>query len=425
MTPIVLVLRLANHASGPSRGFRSPAGLIGRGTGKHNGSMANNGAIRPANLAEQIGRTTLAFRGYNITNIGRSRELLLHPEYGPVVKDHLVEAGKICAEITGRKVDLVARVRQRREPSLRCYAEAIALIMAMELAQLRVVEEIHNVPIRDAQMAFGYSLGELSAVAYGRLFRMRDVLEVPLTMAQDSAKLAHDVTMGVLFSRGPAIVESQVQRLCFEINARGKGVIGISSVLSPNTLLLLGQRRTVHRFKRTMPKVLDPNIHLRINPNRWPPLHMPIMWQRAVPNRAAVMMQRMRSLGEVPQPPVLSLVTGTTRYTDLNARDLLHRWIDHPQRLWDAVYETLSLGTQLVIHVGPEPNLVPATFKRLSENVRQQTTGRSLGSLGMRAVSGLARRPWLASLLPSRTSLLRAPDVRHVVLEDWLLDQTC
>ncbi|MFV2070253.1 MAG: hypothetical protein ACC645_25070, partial [Pirellulales bacterium] len=208
-----------------------------------------------------------------------------------------------------------------------------------------------------------------------------------------------------------------------EINARGKGIIGISSVLSPNTVLLIGQRRTVHRFKRMMPKVLDSHIHLRMNLNRWPPLHTPVMWQRAVPNRAAVIMQRMQNLGTEPTPPVLSLVTGTTRYNDLNARELLHRWVDHPQRLWEAVYETLSLGTRLVIHVGPEPNLIPATFKRLSENVRQQTTGRSLGSLGMRAVSGMAGRPWLAALLPSRTSLLRAPNVQHVILEDWLLEQ--
>ncbi|MFV2070344.1 MAG: hypothetical protein ACC645_25540, partial [Pirellulales bacterium] len=105
--------------------------------------MANNGEKRPVDLAEQIGRTTLALRGYNITNIGRSAELLLHPQYGPVVQETLVEASQICAEMTDRKVDLVARVRQGREPSLRCYAEAIALIMAMELAQLRIVEEMH------------------------------------------------------------------------------------------------------------------------------------------------------------------------------------------------------------------------------------------------------------------------------------------
>jgi [acyl-carrier-protein] S-malonyltransferase len=40
----------------------------------------------------------------------------------------------------------------------------------------------------------------------------------------------------------------------------------------------------------------------------------------------------------------------------------------------------------------------------------------------MRAVSGLARRPWLAAMLPANAALLRAPYVKHVNLEDWLLE---
>ncbi len=74
-----------------------------------------------------------------------------------------------------------------------------------------------------------------------------------------------------------------------------------------------------------------------------------------------------------------------------------------------------------MIHVGPEPNLIPATFNRLSDNIVQQTTGRGIGKLGMRAVSGMANRPWLANILPSRTALLRAPAVKQIILEDWLL----
>jgi [acyl-carrier-protein] S-malonyltransferase len=119
----------------------------------------------------------------------------------------------------------------------------------------------------------------------------------------------------------------------------------------------------------------------------------------------------------------LSLVTGKLSYNDFNARDILCRWIDHPQRLWDAVYETLALGVQVVIHVGPDPNLIPATFQRLSDNVKAQLSGRSLNSLGLRAMSHAVKRPWLTALLPSRTALLRAPHVEHVILEDWLLAQ--
>ena len=76
-----------------------------------------------------------------------------------------------------------------------------------------------------------------------------------------------------------------------------------------------------------------------------------------------------------------------------------------------------------LVHVGPDPNLIPATFKRLSDNVEAQLTGYSPGKLSKRVVSHLVRRPWLTKLLPSRTALLRAPFIEHVILEDWLLEQ--
>ena len=101
----------------------------------------------------------------------------------------------------------------------------------------------------------------------------------------------------------------------------------------------------------------------------------------------------------------------------------LGQWIDRPQKLWDAVYETLVSGIDTVIHVGPETNLLPATFKRLSDNVQQQLQGRSINSLSLRAMSGIVGRPWLGKVLSSRTALLRAPFVRHILLEDWLLDR--
>jgi hypothetical protein len=39
----------------------------------------------------------------------------------------------------------------------------------------------------------------------------------------------------------------------------------------------------------------------------------------------------------------------------------------------------------------------------------------------LRAAAGLARRPWLSAVLPSRTALLRAPLINQIILEDWLL----
>ena len=134
------------------------------------------------------------------------------------------------------------------------------------------------------------------------------------------------------------------------------------------------------------------------------------------------MMETLRSGFSPPIPRVLSLVTGEMSYDDHSARDILRKWIDHPQRLWDVVCEILAQGVETVVHIGPEPNVIPATFSRLSDNVSQQMAGSSLGSLGVRAVSGLARRPWLAALLPEQATLLRAPYIKHVVLEDWLID---
>jgi [acyl-carrier-protein] S-malonyltransferase len=66
--------------------------------------------------------------------------------------------------------------------------------------------------------------------------------------------------------------------------------------------------------------------------------------------------------------------------------------------------------------------LVYATFERLAENVKQQTNGKTIDSYRMKAMSGLISRPWLANLLPKRAALLRAPMLKQIVLEDWLIE---
>jgi [acyl-carrier-protein] S-malonyltransferase len=373
-------------------------------------------------LQTKIATTAFAFRGYNVTNLGRTPELLAHPAYGRTLRRYLQRGSEICSEITGRPTDLVAAVSQRHEYGLDEYAEAVSLIVAADLAQVELLEEFHGVRFREAKLAYGYSLGELSAVACAGVFTMAEVLSVPVTMAEDSAALAKNVAMGILFSRGPAIDELDVNRLCRFITSEGHGTIAVSSILTPNTYLLLGQNDTIDHFKAKMHEFLPDPAHIKINPERWPPLHTPIVRQKHIPDRAAVMMASMRGGLQPPCPPVLSLVTGERSYDDYHARDILRDWVDHPQRLWDAVYETLASGISTVIHVGPAPNVIPATFHRLSENVTQQMTGRSLGRMGMRAAAGLARRPWLSALLPSRAALLRAPLLKHIILEDWLLE---
>jgi [acyl-carrier-protein] S-malonyltransferase len=373
-------------------------------------------------LQAKIATTAFAFRGYNVTNLSRTPELLAHPAYGPTIREHLQRASEVCAEVVGRPVDLVGRVERREEADLEHYAEAIALVMAVDLAQVQLLQDFFGVRYAEAKMAFGYSLGELTAVACGGVCDSDDVMRVPIAMAADSAALAHNVVMGVLFSRGPAIDELDVKRLCRKITAEGAGTIGVSSILTPNTFLLLGQNDTIARFKQTMHEVLPDPAHVKINPERWPPLHTPIVRQKHIPDRAAVMMDTMPGGFTPPCPPILSLVTGQRSYDDYRARDILRDWADHPQRLWDAVYETLACGVMTVIHVGPGPNVVPATFHRLAENIHQQTAGSSLGRMSVRAAAGLARRPWLSALLPNRAALLRAPSLKHIILEDWLLE---
>jgi [acyl-carrier-protein] S-malonyltransferase len=376
-------------------------------------------------LKEDIRTAAFAFRGYNVTNLGRTAELLAHPSYGPTFSAVLGDASQACSEVLGRPVDLLARVRSAKETAdLSTYAEDVALIVAVETAQIRVLEESFGIAVGEAKLAFGYSLGEAAALIATGMYEMQHLLRVPLALADDAVALAHDVGLGVLFSRGPALDRIAVKRLCLEISNKGKGTVGVSTYLSPNAVLLLGQEDTLDRFKSAMRDVLPAQTQLRKNPRRWPPLHTPITWQRALPNRAAVMLETLPGGFRSPSLPLLSGVTGRTSYNDYNSRELLHRWVDHPQRLWNMIYRTLVAGVETVVHVGPAPNLIPATFKRLSEDVRGQLAGRSPANLGLRAVSCMARRPWLAKLLPSCAALLRAPFIRHVILEDWLLERT-
>jgi len=374
--------------------------------------------MTPDELKNQLPQSAFAFRGYNVTNLGRSHELLNHARYGPIVEEYLTRASEVCAEITKRKVDLVSRVRRKRETTLRSYADAIAMVVAMEIAQLKLLEECFGIVFKSAKLTYGYSLGEITALIAAGTLDMIEALKIPLSLARDSVTLASDVTLGVLFSRGPVLSLDSVKRECLLVNHEGKGVIGISTILSPNSVLLLGQADTLDRFKKRIDDVSPNRLYLRKNDNRWPPLHTPIAWEKNIPNRAAVLMHTMKGGFSAPEIPVFSLVTGQCSYNDINTREILHHWTDHPQRLWEAVYETLSQGIQTVIHVGPQPNLIPATFTRLRDNVEAQTRG----SIRMRALSVAVSRPWLKALLPERAALLRSLNLQQINLEDWLLE---
>ncbi|MBM82589.1 MAG: ACP S-malonyltransferase [Planctomycetaceae bacterium] len=378
-------------------------------------------------LKQGMGSSVFAFRGYNVTNIGKTPELLAHDEYGPIVTRHLREAGQICSDVEGKRVNLVARAKKRQNTTLKTYGRALASIVAIELAHIEILETYFDIKYTDAKMVVGYSLGEITALIAGGVYSMEDALRVLLEMAKDAAKLASNVSMGVLFSRGASLDTAAVERLCLEISSQGDGVISISTFLSPNTVLLLGQGKTVDEFKRHMKghEAFPKGVHLRKNPHRWPPLHTILARQQNISNRASVMLDTVDGGLTTPDPPILSCITGGDDYTQINSREMICKWIDQPQKLWDVVHQLISSDVTRVIHIGPEPNIIPATLNRLVIDVTSQMNAKSLSSLGLRAMSQIARkRPWLTQLISSDASLLRAPFVEQIVLEDWLLERS-
>ena len=380
-----------------------------------------------ANLQRRMSNAVFAFRGYDQTNLGRTPELLAHPEFGPIVEEYLHKASVVATQAMDRPVDLVERVTNRRETGLESYGDAIALIIATELAQLELLDEFFGIPYESASVAAGYSLGEVSALVAGGVYELETVLEPLLVLAADTVELAHEGHMGVLFSRGPQLDFDAVKRHCIRISNEGAGTVAVSSYLSPNTALLIGQGDTIQRFKKSMKDALPNKAHMRLNPHLWPPIHTPIVRQKNIPNRAAVMLEKARGGFVEPTVPILSCVTGGDHfYNDHNSRELLIRWIDNPMRLWDVIEKILNRGIETVIHVGPAPNIIPATLNRLINNVTTQVSGSSLSSIGLRAMSAIVRRPrpWLESVLSRDAALLRAPFLTQVVLEDWLLDES-
>ena len=53
-------------------------------------------------------------------------------------------------------------------------------------------------------------------------------------------------------------------------------------------MYVLTQTSTVARFAATMHEALPTPVHLRLNPDRWPPLHTEIARQKHIPDRASV-----------------------------------------------------------------------------------------------------------------------------------------
>lgn len=374
-------------------------------------------------LNARMDSAAFAFRGYNVTNLGRTPELLEHPDYGPIVEKHLKDASEIYTAATLQRVDLVKRVRLREETSLETYSEAVSMVTAVELAQIELLKEFFGIEFTQASRAFGYSLGEISALIAAEVYPSESLLTPILKLAGDCVDLAQDVTMGIVFSRGPELNLSDIEKLCVETTAWNQGTVCISSYVAPNTVLILGQGNSVDLFRETMKERFNRQVHFKKNEHRWPPIHTAIVRQRNVPDRASVMLETVPGGMQEPTIPIISCISGTESYNDYNSRQTLYDWVDHPQQLWDVIEQILATDIHTLIHVGPEPNIVPATLNRLSMNVESQVSARSISGFGLRAVSSIVHsRPWLAKYLSKNASLLRAPLLEHVILEDWLLD---
>jgi len=374
--------------------------------------------MTPPELAATMPTTALAFRGYNITNLGRSGELLAHSVYGETVRRWLQRGSEVAARELRRPVDLVAMVTEQRETTLATYGESVALVIAMESAQLELLEKAFGVSCRGARVAFGYSLGEIAALVACGILTFEDALKIPLELADDCASLAEGVKLAVLFTRSASLPMDEVHRAIDQVNRTGQGIMGLSTVLAPSALLLMGQGDTLDRFRDLIGSAVKEKVSFRRRDDRFPPMHTCITWLKQIPNKVSLRLLTLPCSGRRPEPPLLSMVTGLLSYNDYNFRSLMGRWVDHPQQLWHVVTATLTMGVNTVLHIGPAPNLLPATFTRLKENVESQTRG----SIGIRALAAVVRRPWLAALLPTEASLLRAPLVRQINLEDWLIE---
>src|SRR5690606_12875923 len=137
------------------------------------------------------------------------------------VRARLVEASEICSDATGKKTDLVTRVLQEVPTTLDTFAEDVALIVSIEMAQLQLLGEFFDVDVQKARLCTGYSIGELAALLLGKVFEMDQILKVPLSLAEDCAALAANVTMAIVFSRGPGIDLDSLHRLCTTLSCEG------------------------------------------------------------------------------------------------------------------------------------------------------------------------------------------------------------
>ncbi len=89
--------------------------------------------VTKADLTQHIETTALAFRGYDVANLGRSRELLEHSVYGAIVRSTLDQPPRSVPRSCTPGFDLADFILAGEKTSLTTFPHDIATIVGMEL----------------------------------------------------------------------------------------------------------------------------------------------------------------------------------------------------------------------------------------------------------------------------------------------------
>ncbi len=212
---------------------------------------------------------------------------------------------------------------------------------------------------------------------------MEQLLPIPLALATDCAELTADTTMGILSTQGrsssdrgraaPLLLDQQP-------GARADRAVDLSLAV-PGAAAGSGRHAGSARARDARVPARRGDAAAQAEPLASLAYAARVGAQHPQPDRDDDVSHGGRASANrhrtsFPARPALA------NYDEWNSRAILADWTDHPQRLWDALENTLASGAELVIHVGPEPKLLTTCFDRLSHRIMKQLKMRHLDRLG-------------------------------------------
>ena len=257
--------------------------------------------------------------------------------------------------------------RWRRSP------HDVAMIVAMEIAQIALLEEFFGVPVREARLSFGYSIGELTRPGRRRRLHDRPAPARPAGAGRRRRRARPRRDDGRPLHQGPRAAAEDVERLCLAVSSEGRGLIGPSAFLSPNTALLLGQGDTLDRLEahdaRVLPRARSCSGASRTGGRR---CTRPWSGSGTSPTGPPSPCTGSRAAGQPVAPG--HLVRHRRGELRRPQQPRAPRPLDRRARNGSGTSSTRRSppGVEVVVHVGPAPNLIPATFARLGNNVSRQ-----------------------------------------------------